>query len=128
MENADGKNRKKIRAVFYRSDSGREPVREWLKSLPMETKKRIGKDISKAEFGWPLGLPVVDSIKGYRKLWEIRTDLPDGIARVLFTVYGDVMVLLHGFIKKTQKTPKKELDTADRRRKRLDDDMKKEGA
>lgn len=119
MENTDEKKHKKIRAVFYRSDSGREPVREWLKSLPADAKKLIGKDISKAEFGWPLGLPVVESIKGYKKMWEIRTGLPDGIARVLFTVHNDVMVLLHGFIKKTQKTPKKELDTADKRRKKL---------
>ena len=68
----------------------------------------IGNDIMTAEFGWPIGMPLCRPMGG--GLWEVRTNLPDGkIARVLFCAHNSEMVLLHGFIKKTQKTPGKEL-------------------
>ena len=69
------------------------------------------------QFGWPMGMPVVDHIDG--EIWEIRTRLATRIARVLFTLDGPVMVLLHGFIKKERKTPKAELDIAKQRLKKL---------
>ena len=62
-------------------------------------------------------MPVVKALSGYKKLWEVRTELKDGISRILFTIYGDVMVLLHGFVKKSQKIPKKEIDIAETRKK-----------
>ena len=62
------------------------------------------------QFGWPLGMPLVEKLEPY--LWEVRTRVPDGIARVLFTVDGQMMILLHGFTKKTRKIPKKDLDAA----------------
>ena len=62
------------------------------------------------QFGWPLGMPLVEKLEPY--LWEVRTKVPDGIARVLFTVDGHMMILLHGFIKKTKKIPHKEINTA----------------
>ncbi len=99
-----------MNVVFYRSESGNEPVREWLKDLPREYKKQIGEDIKTAQIGWPLGMPLIEKIDTH--LWEVRTKLKDGIARVLFTVDGNYMVLLHGFIKKTQKIPERELKTA----------------
>lgn len=72
--------------------------------------KSIGEDIKAVQFGWPLGLPLVDHLGG--DVWEVRTKLENRIARVLFAAEGPVMVLLHGFIKKDQKTPKSELDLA----------------
>ena len=96
--------------VFFRTASGTEPVRKWLKSLPVSHKKVIGEDIKTVQFGWPLGMPLVEKIEPY--LWEVRTKVPNGIARTLFTVDGNTMILLHGFIKKTRTIPKRELKTA----------------
>lgn len=95
---------------FYRSDAGNEPVREWLKELPRDNKRIIGEDIKTAQLGWPLGMPLIRKLD--KKLWEVRSSLPDGIARVFFTVDVSRMILLHGFIKKSNKTPQNELKTA----------------
>jgi phage-related protein len=95
---------------FYRTDAGSEPVRDWLRTLTVEDRKAIGIDIKTVQYGWPLGMPLVRKMAP--DLWEIRCDIPDGIARVLFTVKNGRMVLLHGFVKKTQKTPDNELSTA----------------
>jgi phage-related protein len=106
---------KRLPAYFYRSDSGREPVRDWLKGLEIEDRKAIGEDIKDVEFSWPIGMPLVDSLG--RELWEVRSNLPRGrIARVLFCVERNRMVLLHGFIKKTQKTPQRDIDLALKRK------------
>ena len=99
--------------IFYCTASGREPVREWLKSLPSEEHKVIGEDIKTVQFGFPLGMPLVRKLKP--KLWEVRSMLPDRIARVLFTIYDDCIVLLHGFVKKSQKTPVDDLALAMKR-------------
>lgn len=99
-----------LNVVFYRTETGNEPVREWLKELPRNDKRQIGEDIKTAQLGWPLGMPLIRKIE--RDLWEVRTTLQDGISRVFFTVDGDHMILLHGFIKKSQKTPQNELKTA----------------
>jgi phage-related protein len=95
---------------FYRTPAGNEPVREWLKDLSKEDRQAIGEDIKTVQLGWPLGMPLVRKMES--GLWEVRIDLEDRIARVLFTVEGADMVLLHGFIKKTQKTPPTDLETA----------------
>jgi phage-related protein len=110
---------KRIHAFFFRTAAGGEPVREWLKSLqPIEDRKRIGTDIRTVEFGWPIGMPTCRAL--HDGLYEVRTNLTHGrIARVLF--YIDVqgrMVLLHGFIKKTRKTPDEDINLA-RRNKRI---------
>jgi len=108
----------KLAVKFFRQDaSGSEPVRDWLKALPPEEKKSIGADIKAVQFGWPLGLPLVDHLDG--DIWEVRTRLENRIARVLFAVDGAVMILLHGFIKKDRKTPKQDLDLAINRLKRM---------
>src|ERR1700758_5814554 len=102
---------KRLPARFYRSDTGREPVREWLKSLDEADRRIIGEDIKDVEFSWPIGMPLCRPLgKG---LWEVRSDLTQGrIARVLFCIEHGRMVLLHGFIKKTQKTPDTDLELA----------------
>lgn len=100
----------RLDVVFFRTGSGTEPVRRWLKSLPATHKKAVGEDIKTVQFGWPLGMPLVEKLEPH--LWEVRTNVPDGIARVIFTVDGQVMILLHGFIKKTQQIPQKELNMA----------------
>ena len=107
---------KRLPAAFFQLSSGREPVREWLKSLREEDRKVIGEDIKDVEFSWPIGMPLCRSLgKG---LWEVRSDLSGGrIARVVFCIAGSQMVLLHGFIKKTQKTPAADLEVALKRKK-----------
>ena len=102
---------------FFCESTGSEPVRDWLKRLPVEEKREIGSDIKTVQFGWPIGMPVVDHIDG--DVWEVRTRLSTPIARVLFVLEGNVMVLLHGFIKKERKTPKADLDIAKQRLKKL---------
>jgi phage-related protein len=98
---------------FFRLDSGREPVRDWLRDLDHDARKAIGEDIKTVQFSWPMGMPLVRKLDA--DLWEVRSSLPVGIARTLFTLYEDSIVLLHGFVKKTQKTPKSDLSLAKRR-------------
>ena len=118
-EQASLRQSKRVQAVFYRTEAGGEPVRAWLKSLPSrEDRKRIGEDIKTVEFGWPVGMPVCRSVGG--GIYEVRSGLAQNrIARVLF--YFDRnsrMVLLHGFIKKTQKTSDEDLELARRNKER----------
>jgi len=103
-----------VPAIFFRTEAGGEPLRAWLKSLPPEDRKLIGEDIKTVEFGWPVGMPVCRSLGD--GMCEIRTQLTqDRIARVLFYIDAKRrMVLLHGFIKKTQKTPLNDLELARR--------------
>ena len=96
---------------FYCTTTGKEPVREWLiEQVSLGARKAIGADIKTVQFGWPVGMPVVRKMES--GLWEVRSSIPEGIARVLFTVVGADMVLLHGFVKKTQATPKADLALA----------------
>ena len=103
-------------AQFFRLTSGREPVRDWIRDLPQEDHKLIGSDLMKVEFGWPCGPPLCAPLTDYPGLYEVRSSLTGGrIARVFFAVAGGTMVLLHGFVKKTQAAPVKELKLAARR-------------
>jgi phage-related protein len=88
-------------------------VREWLKSLKREDRKAIGQDVKTAQYGWPLGMPLIRKLEP--GLWEVRSHITQGIARVIFTVGDGMMVLLHGFTKKSQKTPPADLRTAHQR-------------
>ena len=103
---------KRAPAIFYRTEAGGEPLREWLKDLSSEDRKRIGEDIKTVEFGWPVGMPVCKPLG--HAIYEVRTSLArNRIARVLFYVdRKGRTVLLHGFIKKTQKTPGEDLKLA----------------
>jgi phage-related protein len=97
----------RLRVFFFRTTAGGQPVREWLKALPPEDRKIIGDDLKTAQYGWPLGMPLIRKLEP--GLWEVRSRLQGRTARVIFTVEGDTMVLLHGFIKKSQKTPGRDL-------------------
>ena len=111
---------KTLQAAFYTTDTGRRPVREWLMELEPEDRKAIGEDIATLEFCWPVGMPKCAPMKGIKGLYEIRSNISSGrIARVFFVLVGSRMVLLHGFVKKTQKTPDKELKLAATRMKEV---------
>jgi phage-related protein len=97
----------------FRAETGNEPVREWLKGLEREDRKAVGQDVKTAQYGWPLGMPLIRKLEP--GLWEVRSHIAQGIARVIFTVDDGVMVLLHGFVKKSHKTPPADLRTARQR-------------
>jgi len=106
-----------LKVVSYRSQAGNEPVREWLLSLDRADRRTIGQDVKTVQYGWPLGMPLIRRLEP--PLWGVRLHITGGTARVVFTVDGGVMVLLHGFVKKTQKMPAADLKTAQQRRARL---------
>ena len=102
-----------LQAAFYTSVGGNRPVREWLMALSRADRKTIGEDIATLEFCWPIGKPRCSAMKGTKGLWEVRCNISSGrIARVIFMLLGDRMILLHGFVKKTRKTPAKDLTLA----------------
>ena len=103
---------KRLPAVFFRTETGAEPVREWLKGLSRKDRLTIGEDIK------AMGMPLCRSLG--EGLWEVRTRLDDRVVRVFFCVSGELMVLLHGFIKKSRRTPKDDLDLARRRKRELE--------
>ena len=110
---------KKLPAAFYQTPNGNEPVREWIKDLSPEDRQLIGRDVQKVEFGWPIGMPYCRSPG--KSLWEVRSDLTAGkIGRVIFCVVRGQMALLHGFIKKTQKTPQRDVELALKRMKEVE--------
>ena len=111
---------KKIYAAFYQNENEKIPVRDWLMEMEREDRRVKGKDIQKVEFGWPIGMPYCRSLgKGLR---EVRSSISNNrIARVLFFTLNNEMILLHGFIKKTQKTPDKEKNIAIKRMKEVKD-------
>jgi phage-related protein len=93
-----GSRRPILEVVFFRTEAGNEPVREWLRALVREDRRTIGEDIKTAQCGWPIGMPLIRKLA--TDLWEVRSRVDTGIARVIFTVDGQTMVLLHGFGKK----------------------------
>lgn len=109
---------RRIPLIFYRLRPGSEPVRDWLKELPEAERHAIGKDLLRAQWRWPIGMPLCRPLgKG---LWEIRTNLPGNrTARVMLCLYRERLVALHGFVKKTRKTPDEDLALARQRQKEL---------
>jgi len=108
----------KIPLIFYRLRPGSDPVRDWLKGLPQAERHAIGKDLLRAQWRWPVGMPLCRPLGG--GLWEIRTDLPTRrTARVLLCLHQEHLVALHGFIKKTRATPDHDLALARKRQKEL---------
>ena len=103
-----------LRVVFFKTDTGNEPVREWLKELPKEDCKVIGADILTVQYAWPVGKPLVDNLGD--GIWEVRSRLENRIARTLFAMVNQEIILLHGFIKKIQKAPADELKLAKKRK------------
>lgn len=109
---------KKLPARFYVNAAGRKPVRDWVLELPAADRHTVGKDIQKVEFGWPFGRPHCAPLGS--GLWEVRSTLDSNrIARVIFCMGDGHMILLHGFIKKTQKTPPADIALALKRKKEV---------
>ena len=115
----DAPRPRKIELIFFRTGAGVEPVREWPKGLPEVERRAIGQDLLRAQWRWPVGMPLCRPMgKG---LWEVRTDLPTKrTARVLICLYREHLVALHGFIKKTRTTPDEDLALARKRQKELE--------
>ena len=110
---------RKIPVVFYVTRGGADPVRGWLRGLDEGDRNAIGQDLMRVQYRWPVGMPLCRAMGD--GLWEVRSDLPSKrIARVLFSIAGDRIVVLHGFIKKTQKTPEPDLTLARKRRREFD--------
>jgi phage-related protein len=107
-----------IPVVFYRTSLGLEPVRDWLRGLPDDDRGTIGIDLATVQAGWPVGMPLCRSLGG--GLWEVRSSLPSRrIARLLFFVHEGRIGVVHGFIKKTPKTPRDEIELARKRMKEM---------
>ena len=107
-----------IPLVFYRSAAGHEPVREWLRGLPLEDKRVVGFDVRRVQLGWPIGLPVCRRMAG--GLFEVRSTLPSRCeARLPFGFHEGRLIALHAFVKKAQRTPAAELELARRRLKEV---------
>ena len=109
----------KIPLIFFASEPDKEPVREWLLELPVVERQAIGRDLLRAQWRWPIGMPLCRPLG--EGLWEIRTDLSTRrIARVLICHYRGHLIALRGFIKKTRTTPDDDLALARRRKKELE--------
>jgi phage-related protein len=107
-----------ISLQFWRSAAGREPTRDWFRALDRADREVVGDDLRRVQFGWPVGMPLVRSLGG--GLWELRSTLPSKReARVMFSANGERIAVLHGFIKKAQKTPASDLALARKRMKDL---------
>ena len=116
---AENSQPQKIPLIFLRTGAGREPVREWLKALPEAERQAIGKNLLRAQWRWPVGMPLCRPLGN--GLWEVRTDLPTKrTARVLLCLYREHLVALHGFIKKTRTTSDDDLALARKRQKELE--------
>lgn len=103
---------------FYKNSIGNEPVRDWLKELNDIERRAIGEDLMRAQWQWPVGMPLCRPMG--QGLWEVRTSLPSNrIARVMICLHEGTLIALHGFIKKTEKTPADELTLARKRQKEL---------
>lgn len=110
---------KKLQARFYATGAGRKPVREWLLELSEDDRRIIGKDIQKVEFGWPIGMPYCRPLGG--GLWEVRSELGGNrIGRLIFSIAAGEMVLLHGLVKKTRKTPPQDIGLALKRKREVE--------
>ena len=109
---------KPIPLVFWRSLTGREPVRDWLNELSREDKRTIGRDMAKVQYGWPMGLPLCRPLSA--GLWEMRASLPSKReARIFFGFHDGTLIAVHAMIKKVQKTPAEDLALARQRFKEL---------
>lgn len=110
--------REKINLVFFLTPGGNEPVRDWLRALPTAERHVIGQDLMRAQWRWPVGMPLCRPLGD--GLWEVRSNLPNGrIARVVLCLHEGVLVALHGFIKKSQRTPAPDFGLALQRKKEL---------
>src|SRR5258706_8185116 len=95
---------RKTPVAFYQTPAGRSAVLDWLRGLPEGERAAIGQDLMRVQFRWPVGTPLCRPLSDC--LWELRGDCPGNrIARLLLCLVDRRLVVLRGFIKKTQKTP-----------------------
>ena len=106
-----------LKAAFFKTENENQPCRDFILSLSQDDKREVGAKIFEVQKGFPMGLPLVRKMA--TDLWEIRADISDGICRIFFTIMGGTLILLHGFVKKSQKTPQNELKTAENRLKQF---------
>ena len=106
---------KPLEAAFYKTEHGNQPCRDYLMTLSRDDRREVGANIFAVQKGFPIGLPLCRKMD--TDLWEVRSDIEDGISRLFFTLDENTMVLLHGFTKKIQKTPLQEIETAKARKK-----------
>lgn len=112
--------RKRIPLVFYRTEHGSEPVREWLLSLPKADRRIVGEGLKQLEYGWPIGMPLCRALGV--GLFELRASLASRrTARVILCVFDEELYALHAFVKKTRKTPDADLKLAHRRKRQLEE-------
>jgi phage-related protein len=110
---------KRVPLVFFRKETGSEPVREWLLELPKVDRRIVGAGLKDLEFGWPIGMPLCRALGG--GLFELRVSLRSRrTARVMICLHDGELFVLHGFIKKTQKTPESDLRLARSRKRQLE--------
>lgn len=102
-----------LEVAFYKTMQNNQPCRDFLLLLDRDDRREVGADIFAVQKGFPVGLPLCRKMGN--DLWEVRSDVTDGICRIFFTIHKNTMILLHGFIKKSQKTPQDELNTANNR-------------
>ena len=108
----------KIALVFFQTPAGNEPVRDWLKDLADDDRRAVGQDLMRVQWRWPVGMPLCRSLGN--GLWEVRSSLSSNrIARVVLCEHDGELIALHGFIKKSRKAPKADLELAEKRRKEL---------
>jgi phage-related protein len=113
---------RKVSVVFYRTRAGTEVVRNWLRALNEGDRNAIGQDLMRVQYRWPVGMPLCRSMGD--GLWEVRSSLAnDRIARVLFSVQQGKIIVLHGFIKKTRKTPDAILALARKRKREFENQV-----
>ena len=117
---SDDPNTLKIPLAFYRTAAGHEPVREWLKAMDRADRLEIGADLQRVQYRWPVGMPLCRALGD--GLWEVRTKLSGKtVSRVFICFHEEVLYALHGFIKKTRKTPDQDLAIARKRKREVED-------
>lgn len=105
------------RVLFYSTAAGKGVVKEWLKAFDKPDRAILGEDLMTVQFGFPMGLPLCRSLG--QGLWEVRSSLTGNReARMIFyhDSEAEALVVLHGFLKKTQNAPKAEIDIALKRK------------
>ena len=109
----------KIPTIFYKTPAGAQVVKDWLRTLDWADRNAIGQDLMRVQYRWPVGMPLCRPLG--QGLWEVRTSLPSRrIARIIFSVQDGRIVVLHGFVKKSQKMPTEDIRLARRRSRELE--------
>lgn len=105
-----------LEVEFYKTEGGNEVVLDFLRGLPADDKKTVGEDLKTLQFGYPIGMPLCRPVG---RLWELRSSPPSKRELRLLWFYhkkARTIVVVHAFIKKTQKTPQKDINLGEARK------------